>query len=92
MGSTIRTIQERIAEHMRAVRLKDLRYPVALHSTTCDVSLFRFHAIEHVKSHPRGGNRELQLRRREAIWISRLHAVQCGINVDHEMHYFLGDN
>ena len=52
---------------------------------------FRFHGIEHVPLPRRGGNRELYLCRRESLWIMRPKSVQSGMNIDHELHYFLGE-
>ena len=91
VGSSIRTIQDRVAEHWRAVRSFDHRYPVALHAATCDKFVSTFLGIDNVRPTIRGGNRELKLRRQEVLWIMRLKAVEFGINIDNELHYFLGD-
>ena len=91
VGSTIRSIHERVLEHWRAIRTNDQKYPVAFHASICTVKTFKFHGIEHIVTPRRGGDKELLLRRREAVWIMRLKAVQNGMNVDNELHYFLGD-
>lgn len=95
IGSTIRSLKERIYEHLRAIKYKDTRYATASHVNDCRAQTgnktIAFCGIEEVNPDWRGGNHELQLRRREALWILKLQAVEHGMNSDHELHYFLGD-
>ena len=91
VGSTIRSIQTRVSEHWRAIRMNDLKYPITVHANSCVKFSLKFHGVECVPPLRRGGNRELMLRRKEAFWIMKLKAVSQGLNFDHEMHYFLGD-
>lgn len=90
----IRPLRERIAEHFRALK-NDTKYPIVLHTLEgvpgTHMHRFSFHGIDHVRNNIHGGNRELQLRSREAIWIMKLRAVEHGINIDTELQYFLGD-
>ncbi|KAJ1137652.1 hypothetical protein NDU88_004050 [Pleurodeles waltl] len=85
----------RIGEHMRMLKNCDMRYPIVAHILSCDSQSihksFKFFGLEHVPRNPRGGNRELMLRRKEATWIMRLKAVELGLNTDRELEFFLGD-
>lgn len=94
VGSTIRPLKERISEHVRAINQQDARYPMALHIGACPTQgphkKLQFYGIEVTEANIRGGNRELRLRRQEALWIMRLQTVGHGQNCDHELQYFLG--
>lgn len=94
VGSTIRPLRERMAEHIRAIQKQDPKYPVALHVATCQAQgmqkRVQFFGIDITPINTRGGNRELRLRRNEAMWILRLRSVELGLNYDSELQYFLG--
>ncbi|XP_078506952.1 uncharacterized protein LOC144767356 [Lissotriton helveticus] len=94
VGSSIRALRERIREHARAYATKDPRYPMAIHMASCpsqgNIKSFTFYGIDVVQATVRGGNRELRLRRQEALWIMRLDTTRTGQNTDDELHFFLG--
>lgn len=71
VGSTIRTLRERITEHFRALKQKGPKYHIRVHAMECVAqnvhSGFKFHGIDHIANDIRGDNRELKFRRCEAV-------------------------
>ncbi|XP_078506116.1 uncharacterized protein LOC144763946 [Lissotriton helveticus] len=91
VGSTKRALKTRIQEHVRARRNGDMRHPLTFHMQEHhkDTDNLWFLGIDHQPTHPRGGNRELALRQREAGWICRLRCIELGHNTEDELHHFL---
>lgn len=91
VGSTIRPLRVRISEHMRAIKQNDIRYPIAEHIHNSEKQglnqTFTFLGIEVLKD-PRGGNRELKLRRHEAKWVMRLFFITNFIDFSKEKKTF----
>ncbi|MEE6516180.1 hypothetical protein FKM82_025431 [Ascaphus truei] len=93
VGRTIRPLRERIVEHVRTIRNKDVRYPVARHFSKCQsgsLQNFSFSALEHIRPHVCGGDRESLLNKREMFWIYALGTLAPGgMNLDWELKHFL---
>lgn len=77
VGKTTRKLKQRISEHKSTIRRNDRDYPVAIHfnDRKHDISSLRFYGIEQVRMPPRGGDRDLLLKRREAFWIFTLNTL-----------------
>uniref|UniRef100_A0A8C5W8X4 Reverse transcriptase domain-containing protein n=1 Tax=Leptobrachium leishanense TaxID=445787 RepID=A0A8C5W8X4_9ANUR len=77
IGKTFRPFKYRIREHIRSVG-GHIDTPVARHVRQCqrgNINNLRFCGVELVKHHPRGGNYDLHLRRRECFWTYTLHTL-----------------
>ncbi|XP_078502402.1 uncharacterized protein LOC144756435 [Lissotriton helveticus] len=91
IGSTKRPLKTRMQEHRRAIMNRDTRSPLYVHmEKEHGANLgFKFHGIQKVPQHVRGGNWELRIRQTEARWIIRCRSMTHGLNIDSELHYFL---
>ncbi|MEE6511081.1 hypothetical protein FKM82_017387 [Ascaphus truei] len=93
IGRTIRPVRIRIQEHIRHILKKDMLHPVSRHFSMCslgDISNFSFSALEHVKIHPRGGDRLNKLNTREMYWIHVMNTLHpTGINIEWDLKHFL---
>ncbi|MEE6515317.1 hypothetical protein FKM82_023969 [Ascaphus truei] len=92
IGRTIRSVKVRFTEHIRSIKNKDELFPVARHFNTCrygSIKTLTYSAIEKISIHPRGGNREALLNRREMFWIYALGTMAPrGMNQDWELKHF----
>ncbi|XP_041423550.1 uncharacterized protein LOC121395076 [Xenopus laevis] len=104
-GKTVRQLKERIGMHRSSIRAalnperiaregkQDIaQQPVAKHWAEArhDASSFRCMPIEHVKAHPRGGDTEKMLLKREAFWIHELNCMSPnGMNGQVNLSCFL---
>lgn len=93
VGRTKRRLQDRLAEHKYAAKVKNMDYAMVKHSIDChaDNSVsFTAIAIDHVPHTSRRGDRERALNQIESRWIHRLQAMQSpGLNDTIDMVSFL---
>lgn len=84
-------VKDRIARHKYSIRDKLDKLPLARHfiEKGHTESQLRFMVIDDVSKNRRGGNRELELRKREVNWIHQLDTLQPKrLNSDFKLYLF----
>lgn len=93
VGSTINKLKLRILQHLRAIKNKDLPYPMAKHfweNHSGDNQLLTYFGVKIVKQKERGGGRTLDLRNMESRYILAIGTEHpFGHNLDAELHVHL---
>ncbi|MEE6513386.1 hypothetical protein FKM82_020972 [Ascaphus truei] len=93
IGKTIRPIRTRIIEHLSGIKRKLTNHSIPNHFTEFhggEPTCLKYKAIEHVLPHWRGGDRGLELLKRETFWIHRLKTLAPrGLNAEIDLTPFL---
>ncbi|XP_075433352.1 uncharacterized protein LOC142470641 [Ascaphus truei] len=93
IGKTTRPLRTRILEHLGNIKRKITTHSVSNHfllKHNSNPASFTFKAIEQVLPHWRGGNRDLNLIKRESFWMFELKTIHPqGLNLEFDIKPFL---